>query len=340
MELLVLDPTEALGNSVRLPDLNFLPDVFGNDGTSFNSIITVAGTISPRALRLAQNTLYWLRMGPSSSQNSGKAVWGTAFSCVFNASTPATIIAAPLGSSGYTHLTLNNTGTLSFLGESTVSPLAQNVWGFFELTVDLDNGLWEVHFNNSLVLSGSHAFSSLRNEFYFRNETNRTSSDYSYFDDFYHLGGTSGPFTDRLGPVRAVRAPLLSTAEANFAPTGAATNLSAVNKTSLAEGSYNRSPASNDVSDRFRIDTSVIPEGKDILCVSHRLYYRKSDIGPRNLDAIITGPSGSNKVSQSLPDRLVEFSGHDPMILTEAPGGGVLDIDALEDMEFGYEVKA
>lgn len=315
-------------------------------GTS-GGIAIYAGDLSSRAIFMPSiSTSAPDFLGPvASSQVTGKIAFGMAVNKVTVSGTGVVchVCTGPdfNTSAGFIPVTVTN-DTVNFLNEqATIPGFLPNNYFYLEIVIDLDSGTFAAYVNNSLLFDGSHSIAKIFSCLAFTGGAGNSSSNTAIkLDDIYILAGTSGPYSDRLGPVRATRMPLLSSTVTEFTPNGTASNLQAVNKTDFSTATFNRSPASNNKQDRFLVDTSSIPDGKDVFGVQQLVFYRKTDIGDRGLKSVITDENAVNVDSLVLPQNISNFAGGTPHILETVPGGTPLDKDAVALMEFGYEVIA
>jgi len=255
------------------------------------------------------------------------------FSFRFTASTSNGGYIATFSGSTSSRLVINSDWSIS-LGDAITEAnvLTSGVYSYIEIEINYVTGDFSLWINNLHIIDGTMTFSGEKTVWLGHSGINA----YLYFDDFYILDDTGITHNQRLGPVRAVRVPFNSTAEANFTPFGAADNITAINKDSPNDSTFNRSPANNNVGDYFKLDTSVLPEDRPIIAVQQSAMYRKTDIGERALKLV--AKEGVDRKEHPLPDRLVTFSGGPSQILETAADGSVWDLTNLANTDFGYEV--
>lgn len=343
MELLIIDPFDSMPIGTlynNLPVTRYIRGFSGDAGigsVANHDFRIFSGILSERMIGMSINSSSGnkqMTIDTKKTQSSGKSVWGFHFKYTNDVSSEYRLIHIPLGENGYEKIILQD-NVISFLDQSNLAPLNENGWNHIEVVIDLNGNTFKVYINDEELLSGSHSYSFIRNLFHWSQEVNLNYR--IYYDNIYHLGGTVGPFNDRLGPTKVTRMPLSSATETEFIPEGTALNITAVNKDNLSTTTYNTSPEENNKRDMFKVDTSRIRSDQDIIAVSHQLLYRKQDVGKRNLSAV--AELGGNKEYIALPENLALFGGHEPLILTEKPGGGAWTKADLGNTEFGYEVK-
>lgn len=355
MALLFVDPFESFPEGF----LDTSPLVYYLSGVSVKSDrsggyaasipTVVSGKLSDRCLRLYQNT------NPSSTRCSyikldqqieNKLITvGFAFSASNSSNNipsgliplqDATRSIIRFSSNHLSALKLNSDWSLS-MGGLTTAPniLVDSVYSYIEITLDVATGYFELFVNNVSAGTGTVTFTGAKYVLFGQLNGGRGAA-YGFYDDIYLLDDTGSTHNSRLGPVRAVRVPFNSTAEANFTSFGTTDNITAINKNTLDTSSFNRSPASNNVGDYFKLDTSVLPSDRPIIAVQQSAMYRKTDIGERALKLV--AKEGVDRKEHPLPDRLVTFSGGPAQILETAADGSAWDLTNLAATDFGYEV--
>lgn len=224
------------------------------------------------------------------------------------------------------------------LGSLTTEPniLIDSVYSYLEVAVDFSTGDFDLFVNNVLIGTGTMTLSSVR-YIYFGPIGEISGFVWHFYDDIYILDDTGTTHNQRLGPVRAVRVPFNSITESNFTPFGAADNITAINKDSPNDSTFNRSPVSNNVGDYFKLDTSVLPSDRPIIAVQQSAMYRKTDIGERALKLVVK--ESTDRKEHLLPERLATFSGGPAQILETSADGSAWDITNLAATDFGYEAS-
>ena len=158
-------------------------------------------------------------------------------------------------------------------------------------------------------------------------------------DNLIILDDTGSSFNTRLGPRSVQRIPLSAESSVTFSAVGAVDNITAVNKQNLDTDSYVRSPQADNQADLYTVDSSVIDDTKDIDAVILAPYFRKTDIGARDLAGVAT--DGSTTLSQTFTDADTDFKGSStPLVMPLAPDGGAWTKTKIGDCEFGYKVLA
>lgn len=342
MNLVFIDPFEGLSSNIALRDGSNAVK-FGNVVASgdFNGIVgagcfgTAVGDLSPICVvRQITDAEKSLSVGDITTlQASGKLVYAAAVKEVTRTSGNSNLMRITTDA-GTVDLMRSFDGKLTFQGVTSAGATQSDNFFFLELVIDLTAATFAVYVADILFMNGAITFTAAAPGIKFLGQSG------SKIDDIYILAGTTGPYADRLGPVRVLRAPILSAAQADFTPNGETTNVAAVNKTNLSTATFNRSPVSNGAQDRFKLDTSGLPIDRPILGIAQSLLYRKTDIGARGLKSVITAAAGASPDTIQLPDHVVNFGGAPQHIVTAVPGGGALDLTALAAMEFGYEVTA
>lgn len=341
MRLIYMDRTEGLSYrgsfSLSSAYAQYL-GVLGSFGTG--SMRVYDGLVSPAAMALQSGSSYYIELGEQATQNSGKFACGVAFNKRnFVGSGLVSVLRLNVNGSNELLQVDAETGYVTFMGETSadLGRTVENVEAvnYFEVEIDIDAGKVSVYVNDLLFIEKQVAVSSVSNLVRLTT-SGGSSSNRGVYDDIYILGGTDGPYQSRLGPVRAVRAPLALETQTDFTPIGAETNIEAVNKTDLDTDSYTRSPATDDTRDMYKLDLSAVPDDKPIIAVSHQLYHMKTDIGPRRLQAI--AKLGNDEQAELLSDSIATYSASEPIVLSEKPGGGGWSYEDLENAEFGYEV--
>lgn len=262
-----------------------------------------------------------------------KIVVGFAFR--FNRQIPNGSYMATFSDNSSSRLVLNSDWSISIGNARTeANVLVSNVFSYIEVEIDYATGEFSLYINNLHIVDGTMTFSGEKAIWL---GCSGAAGSYVYFDDIYTLDDTGTTHNQRLGPVRAVRVPFNSTTESNFTPFGAADNITAINKDSPNDSTFNRSPASNNVGDYFKLDTSILPSDRPIIAVQQSAMYRKTDIGERALKLV--AKEGIDRKEHPLPDRLVTFSGGPAQILETAADGAAWDLTNLAATDFGYEAS-
>lgn len=297
----------------------------------------VAGSLSDKHVLVSpsygtsSNSSYFFR--PSRMVfDQKKIVVGFAFR--FDRQIPNGSYMAKFSDNSSSRLVLNSDWSISIGNTRTeANVLVSNVFSYIEVEIDYATGVFSLYINNLHIIDGTVTLSGEKTIWLGCSGAGGSSV---YFDDIYILDDTGTTYNQRLGPVRAVRVPFNATTEANFTPFGAADNITAINKDSPNDSTFNRSPAANNVGDYFKLDTSVLPSDRPIIAVQQSAMYRKTDIGERVLKLV--AKEGTDRKEHPLPDRLVTFSGGPAQILETAADGSAWDLTNLAATDFGYEV--
>lgn len=348
MALLYIDKFELGSIGVKVNDL---PNSKIETGFTYSFagsayIKVVSGVLSEKRLVFRTSSTTYNVSGatflPNESLNDKKITIGSAVMFSGNEAGTATSRSFSggrvfgFGSADSNFLRVTSDGGLS-LGDFTSEGgvIVDATWAYIEVVVDFSNGEFQLYVNNVLKGVGTIVFSGSK-RITLCNPSSPTINAFTSFDDIYILDDTGTTHNQRLGPVRAVRVPFNSTTEANFTPFGAADNITAINKDSPNDSTFNRSPAANNVGDYFKLDTSVLPSDRPIIAVQQSAMYRKTDIGERALKLV--AKEGVDRKEHPLPDRLVTFSGGPAQILETAVDGSAWDLTNLAATDFGYEV--
>lgn len=265
--------------------------------------------------------------------NQKKIVVGFAFR--LERLTPNGSYMATFSDNSSSRLVLNSDWSISVGNARTeANVLVSNVFSYMEVEIDYATGEFSLYINNLHIINGTMTFSGEKAIWL---GCSGAGGSYVYFDDIYILDDTGTTHNQRLGPVRALRVPFNSTTEANFTPFGAADNITAINKDSPNDSTFNRSPANNNVGDYFKLDTSVLPSDRPIIAVQQSAMYRKTDIGERALKLV--AKEGTDRKEHLLPERLATFSGGPAQILETSADGSDWDLTNLAATDFGYEAS-
>lgn len=265
--------------------------------------------------------------------NQQKVVVGFAFR--FDSLAPNGSYMATFSGNSSSRLVLNSDWSISIGNAQTeANVLVSNVFSYMEVEIDYATGEFSLYINNLHTINGTMTFSGERAIWL---GCSGAGGSYVYFDDIYILDDTGTTHNQRLGPVRAVRVPFNATTEANFTPFGVADNLTAINKDSPNDSTFNRSPAANNVGDYYKLDTSVLPSDRPIIAVQQSAMYRKTDIGERTLKLV--AKEGVDRKEHLLPERLATFSGGPAQILETSADGSAWDLTNLAATDFGYEAS-
>lgn len=261
-----------------------------------------------------------------------KIVVGFAFR--FDRQTPNGSYMASFSGNESSRLVVNSDWSISIGNVRTeANVLVSNIFSYIEVEIDYAAGEFSLYINNLHIIDGTMTFSGEKTVWL---GCSGAVNSYVYFDDIYILDDTGTTHNQRLGPVRVVRVPFNATTEANFTPFGVADNISAINKNSPDDSTFNRSPAANNVGDYFKLDTSVLPEDMSVIAVQQSAMYRKTDIGERTLKLV--AKEGVDRKEHLLPERLATFSGGPAQILETSADGSAWDLTNLAATDFGYEV--
>lgn len=327
--------------------------LFNTSGASVSngSVAVVAGLSSPKALRIQNNFANWAQ----AVINLGKLVTGvlvTGFlydvsSTESGNTLPASAAIFQMGGS----ITANNNtsptvlyvlsnGSLRLNGvTSAAGVITGGSPAYIEVVRNVTTGAVTVFVNDVLVLTSSvAAVPAGVNVAMLATNGLSSGSVFSRFDDIYVLDDSGSSFNARLGPVRFTKVPLAaSVGTPGFTPQGgAASNLAAVNKDTLSETTFNRSPTANNQQDVYSLDASGIVDGTQVMAVDVRALYRKTSPGPRNLALKATNGATVEKV---VTDRIATF-GSDVLQLLTAPDGSAWDKTKLTATTVAYEVRA
>lgn len=341
MALLYIDNFENCPmGSISTATYNYSGITKGTTGKD-SRISIQSGDLSEKVVRIqsASSSFGWFNFRLDAAPTVGTVFLGFAYKFTENPHLTETVVAF-FSTERYAsaELRVNQDWSLS-LGNLTTSPntLVINGYAYIEVALNFDTGEFELFVNNLSVGSGLITFSGGVKGIFIGPVADSVSG-FHYYDDIYLLDDTGTTHNQRLGPVRAVRVPFSTTTEANFTPFGAADNITAINKDTLNTSSFNRSPATNDVGDYFKLDTSVLPTDRPIIAVQQTPFYRKTDIGERSLKVV--AKDGVNRKEMPLPDRLATFAGGGSQIIETAVDGTAWDLTKLANTDFGYEVTA
>lgn len=156
-------------------------------------------------------------------------------------------------------------------------------------------------------------------------------------DHIYVLDDAPGGPTERLGIVEVKRLPLVASVESNFTPQGgAASNLAAVNKTTLTTTTYNQSGHANGVGDTFTVDTTLIADAVEVYGIGLNTLAQKDNSGDRN-QALIA-KNGGDKLATIRP--LATSWIAEQAVFTTNPDGSSLTVAGVGAAAFGYEARA
>lgn len=347
MALLYIDDFEnfPLGRLDLQPSVSALSSFTAKHWSrNYSSVVT--GSLSPKAVSLLQDGdssfgfatyLTWrgsiidrvVTVGAAVSASANGTNTPSSYSPM--AATDRSIIR--FSSDNLSALKINSDWSLS-LGDlrTAANTMVDSVYSYIEIVINTSTGAFELFVNSVSCGTGVVAFAATKSLIF-----GGPNAKYLFYDDIYILDDTGTTHNQRLGPVRAVRVPFNSTTEANFTPFGAADNITAINKDSLITSTFNRSPASNNVGDYFKLDTSVLPSDQPIIAVQQSAMYRKTDIGERTLKLV--AKEGVDRKEHLLPERLATFSGGPAQILETSADGSAWDLTNLAATDFGYETS-
>lgn len=203
-----------------------------------------------------------------------------------------------------------------------------------EISVNYTTDVVEVRVNNILVLTASTTSApTTLVQLLRRNDSGAgyPSGSLAFYDDILIADAPIGDATVKNLPL------LAATGVPAFTPTGAASNILAVNKTTLDAASFNTSPNTPIAQDLFTIDTTSLVPAATILAVNYKVSNRKSDVGERKLFSIVNdGVNPENKAL--LPESIVNFSAKKDLILETALDGLAWTKAKLDTTSFGYGV--